>query len=378
MKKILITPAGHGQVDLIKYFKNKKYKVFTLDDDAKAIGHNYSDLRIGIKTNKLKDIKKYVKKNKLNVVTTASDFGFKLKNKILFNFDKANKLNNLLNKYFQKKIWKKIKPSAKFYKLKDVNKNILRNNKFVVKPIFGAGSENVYLVDIKNYNIIKKKIKLNSTYFVEKFYPGDEYIVDGFKHKDKTYILLIAKKKKIFFSVANVIYNHDLNSKVLELLKDKVRKFINLMDYPDGPFHSEFIIKNNEIDMIEFHPRAIGYNIYNKLISKIYGIDMYNLDLKGLNKKIEKKLNKKKFPYFCARFFDIKKNGRLKHIRIQKKKIKDVELLSQVYFKKNDFVKFSISDSSRFGYVFALAKKKINLLKITKDFESKNFKVDYY
>lgn len=378
MKKILITPAGHGQVDLIKYFKNKKYKVFTLDDDAEAVGHNYSDLRISIKTNKLKDIKKYVKKNKLNVVTTASDFGFKLKNKILFNSDKANKLNNLLNKYFQKKIWKKIKPSTKFYKLKDVNKNILRNNKFVVKPIFGAGSENVYLVDIKNYNIIKKKIKLNSNYFIEKFYPGDEYIVDGFKYKDKTYILLIAKKKKIFFSVANVIYNHDLNSKVLKLLKNKVRKFINLMGYPDGPFHSEFIIKNNEIDMIEFHPRAIGYNIYNKLISKIYGIDMYNLDLKGLNKKIEKKLNKKKFPYFCARFFDIKKNGRLKHIRIQKKKIKDIELLSQVYFKKNDIVKFSISDSSRFGYVFALAKKKINLVKITKDFESKNFKVDYY
>ena len=44
------------------------------------------------------------KKNKLNVVTTASDFGFKLKNKILFNFDKANKLNNLLNKYFQKNL----------------------------------------------------------------------------------------------------------------------------------------------------------------------------------------------------------------------------------------------------------------------------------
>ena len=45
-----------------------------------------------------------MKKNKLNVVTTASDFGFKLKNKILFNFDKANKLNNLLNKYFQKNL----------------------------------------------------------------------------------------------------------------------------------------------------------------------------------------------------------------------------------------------------------------------------------
>ena len=114
MKKILITPAGHGQVDLIKYFKNKKYKVFTLDDDAKAIGHNYSDLRIGIKTNKLKDIKKYVKKNKLNVVTTASDFGFKLKNKILFNFDKANKLNNLLNKYFQKKFGRKLNQVLNF------------------------------------------------------------------------------------------------------------------------------------------------------------------------------------------------------------------------------------------------------------------------
>ena len=98
-----------------------------------------------------------------------------------------------------------------------------------------------------------------------------------------------------------------LNSKVLELLKDKVRKFINLMDYPDGPFHSEFIIKNNEIDMIEFHPRAIGYNIYNKLISKIYGIDMYNLDLKGLNKNRKKKLNKKKISIFFVQDFLILK-----------------------------------------------------------------------
>ena len=67
--------------------------------------------------------------------------------------------------------------------------------------IFGAGSENVYLVDIKNYNIIKKKIKLNSTYFVEKFYPGDEYIVDGFKHKTKLTFYLLPKRKKYFFQL---------------------------------------------------------------------------------------------------------------------------------------------------------------------------------
>ena len=85
------------------------------------------------------------------------DFGFKLKSK--FYLIDTNKLNNLLNKYF-KNLEEKLN-QVKFYKLKD-KQNILRNNKFVVKPIFGAGSENVYLVDIKNYNIIKK-IKLNST-----------------------------------------------------------------------------------------------------------------------------------------------------------------------------------------------------------------------
>lgn len=378
MNKVLIVPAGWGQVDLIKYFKYKKFKTFTLDDDDYAIGHKFSDFRLKIKSKNISKIKKYVKKENLKVTSTASDFGFNLKNKILFNSNKAKKLNNLLNKYLQKKRWKKIERNTQFYELKDFKKKFLKNNFYVLKPKFGAGSNDIFLIkNNKNLNNILEK-KLDNKYFIEKFIPGNEYIVDGYKSKDKIIIFLIAKKKKLFFSVSNVIFNHDLDNDVLFLLKEKLKKFINLMDYPDGPFHSEFIINRKKIDLVECHPRAIGYNIYNIFINKLYGVNMYDLEMYGLNTRMKKKFNKMLFSNFCIRFFDIKKDGKLKNIKILKKKFKNIQFLTHLYFKKNDLVKFSKTDTSRFGYVFALSNDKLDLVKITKKFQKNNFIVQYY
>ena len=144
MNKVLIIPAGYGQINIIKYFKNKKYKTFTLDDDDHAVGHNFSDYRVKIKSKNLSKIKKYVKKENLKVVSTASDFGFKLKNKIMFNSIKAKKLNNLLNKYLQKKKWKKIERNTEFFELKDFQKKKLIKSSYVLKPKFGAGNNDIY------------------------------------------------------------------------------------------------------------------------------------------------------------------------------------------------------------------------------------------
>jgi hypothetical protein len=105
---------------------------------------------------------------------------------------------------------------------------------------------------------------------------------------------------------------------------------------------------------------------------------MYDLEMHGLNNRIIQKFNKILFSNFCVRFFDIKKNGKLKDIKIFKNKFKNIELLTHLYFKKNDVVQFSKTDSSRFGYVFALSNNKLDLVKITKKFQKNFFFVKYY
>ena len=105
---------------------------------------------------------------------------------------------------------------------------------------------------------------------------------------------------------------------------------------------------------------------------------MYDLEMYGLNNKMIKKFSKMLFSNFCIRFFDIKKNGRIKKIKIIKNKLKNIRLFTHLYFKKNDLVQFSKTDTSRFGYVFALSNNKFDLIKITKKFQKKNFIVQYY
>lgn len=378
--KLLITPAGYGQLDFILFFKKKNYIIYTLDDDFNAIGHKFSNFKVQIKTRNINKIKKFVKRNNLLVLSTSSDYGFITKNNIIYSKTKSKYYRKLLNKYHQKLIWKKINKLENFYSLYNFNRKLLYSNYFVIKPIYGSGSQNVNLVkNIKEFDYFIKRNKNLKNYYVEKYFKGSEYIFDGFILNKKVYFLLVGKKEKSFFSISYLIYNHDLRDFILHQAKEKISKFLNLMSYPDGPFHSEIIINNNEIELVECHPRCIGYDIYSKLIRNITGLNLFNIELNLLKKNSNDEiLNfQPKYKYFCIRFFEIKKSGIIRHIILKRKKFKGIKTHYKLYFKNNDRVQFSRTDSSRFGYVFLLSNKNINLINLSKKIELKNFFVEY-
>lgn len=378
--KLLITPAGYGQLDFILFFKKKNYIIYTLDDDLNAIGHKFSNFKVQIKTRNINKIKKFVKRNNLLVLSTSSDYGFITKNNIIYSKTKSKYYRKLLNKYHQKLIWKKINKLENFYSLYNFNRKLLYSNYFVIKPIYGSGSQNVNLVkNIKEFDYFIKRNKNLKNYYVEKYFKGSEYIFDGFILNKKVYFLLVGKKKKSFFSISYLIYNHDLRDFILEKAKEKISKFLNLMSYPDGPFHSEIIINNNQIELVECHPRCIGYDIYSKLIRDITGLKLFNIELNLLKRRSNDEiLNfKPKYKYFCIRFFEIKKTGIIKNLILKKRRFKDIKTYYKLYFKNNDKVEFSRTDSSRFGYVFLLSNRNINLINLSKKIELKNFFVEY-
>lgn len=198
--KLLITPAGYGQLDFILFFKKKNYIIYTLDDDLNAIGHKFSNFKVQIKTRNINKIKKFVKRNNLLVLSTSSDYGFITKNNIIYSKTKSKYYRKLLNKYHQKLIWKKINKLENFYSLYNFNRKLLYSNYFVIKPIYGSGSQNVNLVkNIKEFDYFIKRNKNLKNYYVEKYFKGSEYIFDGFILNKKVYFLLVGKKRSLFF-----------------------------------------------------------------------------------------------------------------------------------------------------------------------------------
>ena len=179
--KIIVFPASQWQCDLIKYLKRKNYFVYSLDDDNNAVGHNFSSKRLNINSKEIKKIKSFIKRNKCKIISSCSDLGQKLVNKV------NNKKNDIFNKFKQREIQKKLFLNTPFYfSVKNYNKKsfIACQKKVVSKPILGSGSNGL------NYHNNFKKYK-NKNLLYEQFIEGKEFNVDGFIYKNNIYFYAI-------------------------------------------------------------------------------------------------------------------------------------------------------------------------------------------
>jgi predicted ATP-grasp superfamily ATP-dependent carboligase len=375
-KKIIIFPASIWQLGLIKFLKKKKFYTYSLDDDNKALGHKFSDKRLNIQTNRIKQIRTFIKKNKCLIISCCSDIGLKFINKIYY------KKNDYFNKYKQRIIQKNNGIyTPKFFKPAQFNykKFLACNKKIIIKPIMGSGSNNVEYWE-KFPKIIKKKT------IIEEFIDGKEFNVDGYYQDQKIIVYAIMEKKKIKKSktVSYIMKQNSLRTKIIQKINAILSIFLSSSKYPNGPFHVEIIIdkKNNEIYIVEAHPREAGFDLFYLTCKKITGLNLYqNLLDSRLNKKItEKKLiSKNIYKNYCCRMIPINNNGQIKKINFTKvKKTKTIKVESKIFFKKNDNITNKNNDASRLGYIQCFSNKKINLEKYSLKLQKKHFKFEFY
>ena len=380
LKNFIVVPAGIWQVPIIKILKKKKFNVYTLDDDALAIGHSYGKKNLKVRTNNIKKLKKFCNENKCKVISLSSDFGLNIKNQIENNKKLPNKLE-------QRKIQKKLKLNyPKFGKIGNFKKTYITKNKsFIIKPVSGSGSKNISEINLSKKNKDFKN-NYNKNYIFEEKIEGTEFIYDGFCYNGKVYNYIIGKKiklKKQF--VTHVIHSTKISNNIKKKMNRYAEIFLNSLNFFQGPFHIEFMIQKNskKLYMVETNFRGIGFDIYSKMIKKISGVDVLQKQIEiELQKKIKTKtlINKKLYNNFCFRLIPIKKNGKIKNIKFKKIKIiKDVILTKKLFFKKNDIVEAKKQDSSRFGYIYLLSKNnKINLIKYSDKILKNYFSVKYY
>lgn len=376
-KKIIVFPASKWQMGLIKYLKKNNYYVYSLDDSISAEGHKISDKILKIKTSNVKEIKKFIRRENCKIISSCSDIGQKLINKI------NEKKNNHFNKIIQRKLQKKLSLNTPlFFTSKNFNKsNFLKCKKKVIcKPIYGSGSKNiVYLDKYKKFKY--KKI------FYEQFIEGIEYNVDGFLYNRKIFFYGIMEKKKIKRSktVSYIIKQNSLKSKVVKEIEEVLKKFIFESKYPNGPFHIEIIIqkKTNKIFLVEGHPREAGFNMYYLACKTVTGQNLYkNSVYVKMNQKLNDKdiINKNIYKNYCCRYIPIKKNGVIKNIYFKKfKDIKNTKTFVKIFNKKNETLNNRRDDASRIGYIMSFSNKtNYDLEKYTKNILDKYFIINYY
>ena len=374
--KIIIFPASRWQVDLIKFLKKKRYYVYSLDDDDDALGHKYSNKRLDISSKNIPKIRKFVKKNKCNVLSCCSDLGLKLIYKI------NHKKNNYFNKYKQRIIQKeKGINTPKFFKSTEFSykKFLSCNKKVISKPISGSGSNNVEYLE-KFPKIVKQET------IIEEFIYGKEFNVDGYYNNKKIFIYAIMEKKKIknLKTVSYIMKQNYLNAKIVEKINNILKIFFITSKYPNGPFHAEIIVNknNNEPYIVETHPREAGFDLFYLTCKKITGLNLYQnlLDVRLHDEIPEKNLiSKNVYKNFCCRMIPINKNGKIKKIYFKKiNKNKNIKVYLKTFFKKNDNIFNKSNDASRLGFIQCFSNKNINLEKYSLKLQKMYFKLEFY
>lgn len=142
------------------------------------------------------------------------------------------------------------------------------NYPVVLKPIYGTGSMDVYI--IKNQNDIDaffEKNQNSNNYEIEEFINGEMYHIDGLIQNHKVVVSYVSKYYKGCLEFQD---NQPLSSYMIEennalnkSLKTQVEKVIDtLPSFPNGSFHAEFFVTNSgEIYFCEIGSRTGGAEI---------------------------------------------------------------------------------------------------------------------
>lgn len=150
---------------------------------------------------------------------------------------------------------------------------------FIVKPVDGAGSENVVKVDSAgkmNWLIDAWRSKC-FTAIAESWIMGQEYSVETLSFSGEHHIVNITEKHvdDNFIEIGHVI-----PARVDQNLEEKIRLFVldflQLMGVTDGPCHTEIKVDGDVIKVIESHNR-IGGDYIGLAIRQVYQLDMIAL-----------------------------------------------------------------------------------------------------
>lgn len=155
----------------------------------------------------------------------------------------------------------------------------------IIKPIVGNGSTDITKINTREELLSFIKNNEVSKYFAEKFIDGKEISIEAIHFNNKHLIYGITRKVKYensFVEAGHVADYYQLNNKQVE----KVMKIYDILGYNDTVSHTEFMLLNDDIVMVESHPR-LGGDLIPSFYENKFNENMYEIFVKCLMGKLE-------------------------------------------------------------------------------------------
>ncbi|MCD5405682.1 MAG: ATP-grasp domain-containing protein [Desulfotomaculum sp.] len=333
MKKALILGGSHRDIPLIMAAKKLGFFVITLGDRDYYIGHRFSDKNYKIDFTDLEKVSKVIEAEKIDVLIPGCGEKALLNTVILGkkykigNFDSLEAVNIIHDKWKFKEFCQKRGINVpKGVKITSCENTVLENISLpcIVKPLNLSGGRGVCVVKSKDElkSAVKHALEVseNNEILIEEFIDGELLACSVFVRNGRIGYSFVGKDdvylNKYLVSSAYLI---EIKDEVLGKLKQNVEKIIADLSLKDGPFHLQFILKDDIPYIIDVTRRIPG-DLYPYLIEFSTGIRYSEAVVKAyIGDNIDPTLLKEKEKKFIIRHCIMSsKNGVLKDILVDK------------------------------------------------------------
>lgn len=333
MKKALILGGSHRDIPLIMAAKKLGFFVITLGDRDYYIGHRFSDKNYKIDFTDLEKVSKVIEAEKIDVLIPGCGEKALLNTVILGkkykigNFDSLEAVNIIHDKWKFKEFCQKRGINVpKGVKITSCENTVLENISLpcIVKPLNLSGGRGVCVVKSKDElkSAVKHALEVseNNEVLIEEFIEGELLACSVFVRNGRIGYSFVGKDdvylNKYLVSSAYLI---EIKDEVLGKLKQNVEKIIADLSLKDGPFHLQFILKDDIPYIIDVTRRIPG-DLYPYLIEFSTGIRYSEAVVKAyIGDNIDPTLLKEKEKKFIIRHCIMSsKNGVLKDILVDK------------------------------------------------------------
>lgn len=373
----IVLGGGADQLYLINNIKKLNYKVIVFDKKTNCPGFKIADFSINIDfiyyqkvIKKLFELKKKHKLIYKGVITMGCDIPliiYKIAKK--FNlFSSSEEMARISqNKILMKKLFKKIDIKTPLSIAVRSEKQVLnfwkknQLNNLIIKPCDASGSKGVRVIckinqikpAIKN---VKKNTKKNY-FMIEELVEGPQLSTESIIVNNKIFTPAISYRdySNIQFFLPQIMENGGIISSDFLKFKTEIEsikmKIARAMNFKNGIIKGDFVIRNNNLLIIEFTTRLSGGDMSESLGPLSNGVNYVKEAIKiaGQEKVNLKNLKPKFFKVVSNKYFFLPKGTLQKIIGVEKcYKIKGFHKIN-FYYNKNSKIPEINSHGKRVG-----------------------------
>lgn len=294
MNKIMILGGSVLQLPAIIQAKEMGLHVITVDMDENCIGFKHSDEKLVISTLDYQTIKKYIEQNPINgILTLASDRPVNVVAKIGEEFNlnavSIDAAKKSTNKAMMRRALENTDVTMPRFFITSTIDDFLQTMdqidfSVIIKSSDNSGKRGIMKLN-ENATINEKKEAFYYAYensiskevLIEELIVGKEYSVESITYNGETSVIAVTNKfnsgEPYFVEIghsqpADITYEQYID------VENIVKKTIKALGINNTASHTEVMINNQGVYLIEIGPRLGGDNISTSLVKLSSGVDM--------------------------------------------------------------------------------------------------------